>query len=73
MFINVIILEFRISNRYYGTNDYEAREIINFILSHVGDNDFEAGDHFNKLFTEIQDDIEYITHGSPHGYNGIVD
>ncbi|MEW6659431.1 MAG: hypothetical protein AB1424_12300 [Thermodesulfobacteriota bacterium] len=55
LFINNSILEYRISKGYYGSNDHEAREIINFILTLPSNTDFRNGAAFKNLY-QIQED-----------------
>lgn len=50
--INQKIIEYRISNGLYGKNEYEAREMINYILSHSDKSDFSDGDKLKKLFPQ---------------------
>jgi hypothetical protein len=55
LFINNSILEYRINKGYYGSTDYEAREIINFILTLPSNTDFRNGAAFKNLF-QVNDD-----------------
>jgi len=38
-----ILLNYRVAKGLYGTNEYEAREIVHFVLEHAEDVDFSAG------------------------------
>jgi hypothetical protein len=44
------LLKFRIERGYYGLNDYEAREMIEFLLNHSEKADFSDGDGMKILF-----------------------
>jgi hypothetical protein len=55
LFINNSILEYRINKGYYGSTDYETREIINFILTLPSNTDFRNGAAFKNLF-QVNDD-----------------
>lgn len=59
LFIKQKILEYRIKNGYYGTNQYEAREIIDFILENS--DDFDNFNGYKRIFPEIEN--EEITNG----------
>jgi hypothetical protein len=48
--INQKLLEFRITHGYYGKNSYEAKEMIEFLISHSDKSDFSDGDGIKKLF-----------------------
>lgn len=48
--INQKILEFRIERGLYGKNEYEAREMISYLLNHSDKSDFSDGDSLKKLF-----------------------
>lgn len=50
IFIDICLLEYRIKRGYYGSIDYEAREIIRFILTMPSNINFKNGDPFNNLF-----------------------
>jgi hypothetical protein len=51
--LNQKILEYRISNGFYGNNQYEAREIISYIEKHSSDDDFNGFDN-KKVFPKKQ-------------------
>lgn len=50
--VNQKILEYRVSKGLYGRTEYEAREIINYILSHSDKSDFSDGDKLKIIFPE---------------------
>lgn len=52
LFIGQQLLEYRIKKGLYGTNEYEAREIIEFILSNKDKSDFTGGKGFKEIFLE---------------------
>ncbi|WP_318506777.1 hypothetical protein [Photobacterium leiognathi] len=58
--LNQKVLEYRIRNGFYGTNEYEAREIISFIDQNADDNDFGNGGD-KKLFQETDKFNSYET------------
>jgi hypothetical protein len=47
--INQKVLEYRIRKGYYGSNEYEAREIIDFVLAHADKTDFIDGTGAKRL------------------------
>jgi hypothetical protein len=49
LFINQKILEYRIRKGLYGTNEYEAREILGFILSHADKSNFSGGQGLKEI------------------------
>lgn len=49
LFINQKILEYRISKGLYGSNEYEAREILRFILSHTDKSNFSDGQGLKEI------------------------
>ncbi|GHZ70606.1 hypothetical protein VCSRO175_3424 [Vibrio cholerae] len=51
--LNQKVLEYRISNGFYGSNQYEAREIIGYIERHSSDDDFNGFDN-KKVFPRKQ-------------------
>jgi hypothetical protein len=48
--VNESILAFRIMRGFYGTNEYEAREILQFITSHAGTSNFRTGQGLKDIF-----------------------
>jgi hypothetical protein len=61
LFTSRQLLRYRIRKGYYGTNEDEAREIIQFILEHAEDTDFSSGDGPKKIMPdpeiELQEDF----------------
>ncbi|EIV1855720.1 hypothetical protein ACWOGY_004313 [Vibrio vulnificus] len=51
--LNQKLLEYRITNGFYGSNQYEAREIIGYIEQHSSDDDF-TGFNDKKTFPKTQ-------------------
>lgn len=56
--IHIFMFEYRIRKGYYGRNEYEAREIIQFILDHSSDIDFTDSGKPKQIITE--QDLEQI-------------
>lgn len=52
LYVKQKILEYRIKNGYYGTNQSEAREIISFILDNS--DDFNNFNGYDKVFPKIE-------------------
>lgn len=65
LFVGQKALEYRIKKRLYGTNEYEAREILEFMLSNAHKSDFTSGKGFKGLFPESKvkptDSAEVLT------------
>jgi FtsH-binding integral membrane protein len=40
---STLALDYRVSHGLFGTNEYEAREIVRFVLKNAGDSDFSGG------------------------------
>jgi hypothetical protein len=59
LFINQKALEYRIRHGLYGTNEYEAREILNFILSNVDKDDFTTGSGLHEITPEPESESIY--------------
>jgi hypothetical protein len=57
---NQYILTYRIRHGYYGTTEYESREIINLILKHSNKSDFTDGNGLKELFPEAESDERRI-------------
>lgn len=55
--LNQKVLEYRISNGFYGTNQYEAREIIGYIEQHSSGDDFNGFDD-KKTFPRDQRKVQ---------------
>ena len=55
--INQKILTYRIHKGIYGTNEYEAREIITYILSNSDKEDFSDGDASKRLLLPLEQDV----------------
>lgn len=53
--LNQKILEFRIGRGFYGKNEYEAREMVLFLMSHADKTDFTDSDGLKKLFPEVKE------------------
>ncbi len=47
--VNQKITEYRIRKNYFGSNEYEAREIVQFILDNVDKTDFTSGGNVKRL------------------------
>ena len=58
LFLYLLVLNFRIRQGWYGGNESEAREIINFALKNSDDIDFTDNSQSKRLFN--QEDIEEI-------------
>ncbi len=52
LYLNTLLVNFRIKKGFYGGNEFEAREIINFIEENSDTIDFSDGDSPKKLFNE---------------------
>jgi hypothetical protein len=52
VFLNRYLLEYRLRKGFYGTTEYEAREVIDLILRHSDKSDFSDGEGLKKLFPE---------------------
>lgn len=52
IFIKQLILAYRIKSGQYGSNEYEAREIVNFILDETNKHYFNGGDGQPVIFTD---------------------
>jgi hypothetical protein len=65
LYSNQKILDYRIRKGYYGATEYEAMEIIQFILEHAEDIDFTDGTGTKKLMPdpEIVLGDEYVHEG----------
>ncbi|MCI5142119.1 MAG: hypothetical protein D3909_10455, partial [Candidatus Electrothrix sp. ATG1] len=50
--LNQKIIEYRVRKGLYGKNEYEAREMIAYILSYSDKSDFSDGDKLKELFPE---------------------
>lgn len=50
--IDKMLIEYRVKNGWYGTNEYEAREIISFIISHANKDDFNDSGGLKKVIPE---------------------
>lgn len=61
LLLNQKILEYRLRKRYTGKNEYEAREIIKFILAHSNKSDFMQGGKMKELFP--QEEMQNILSG----------
>ena len=46
------LIEYRIRNGWYGKNEFETREIINFIISHANKDDFNDSGGLKKVIPE---------------------
>ena len=56
VFLNQYLLEYRLKKGFYGTNEYEAREYIEFILNHQKKSDFSDGNGLKELFPKPERD-----------------
>jgi len=65
--INQKILEFRIEKGFYGKNEYEAREMVSFLLNHSDKTDFSDGDGLKKLFPKVKDSEQEL-----EAFDGLV-
>lgn len=65
LFINQKMLEYRVKKGYYGATEYEAREIIEFILNHADKTDFTDNDGLKKLMPDPE--IELQRESIPEG------
>ena len=52
LYLNTFLVNFRIKKGFYGGNEFEAREIINFIEENSEKIDFGDGDSPKQLFNE---------------------
>ena len=50
--LNKYSLEYRLRNGFYGTTEYEARELIELILKHADKSDFSDGSGLKELVAE---------------------
>lgn len=55
------LIEYRIKKGFYGRNEYEAKEIINYIISHADKNDFNDGNGRKKLIPDPEIDLQENT------------
>lgn len=58
IYLNQVILDYRIKKGFYGTNDYEAREIIEFIFTNAEYSDFSSGGGAKKIFPEPEKETQ---------------
>ncbi|MGK7887049.1 MAG: hypothetical protein AB4057_20775 [Crocosphaera sp.] len=58
LYLNTFLVNFRIKKGFYGGNEFEAREIINFIEENSETIDFTDGNSPKKLFNE--EDLKQI-------------
>jgi hypothetical protein len=66
--VNERIFAFRVAKGLYGNNDYEAREILHFILSHADKQDFSDNDGLKKVLpAEQQIELHSILRGKFQG------
>jgi hypothetical protein len=63
LFTNQTALEYRIRKGLYGNNEYEAREILQFIIDHADKTDFTSGGKSKKLLPDAE--IEQILKEAP--------
>jgi hypothetical protein len=49
LYINEIVLIYRIKHGFYGTNEYEVREILHFITNHADPSNFTTGQGLKDL------------------------
>lgn len=49
LYINEAVLIYRINHGLYGTNEYEVREILNFIMNHADPSNFTTGQGLKDL------------------------
>ena len=54
LYINQSVLRYRLAKGYYGTNEYEVREIIQFILDHSDKTDFTDSNGLKKLLPDVE-------------------
>ena len=68
LMINQKVLEYRITKGLYGSNSYEAREIIGYIEDHSDPDDFYNGDDRKRIFQEAVEDAprEEIVYGGAY-------
>ncbi|NWD88231.1 hypothetical protein [Pseudomonas sp. K5002] len=52
IYIDHKLIEFRINKGWYGTNEFESREIIRFIISHANKDDFNDQGKLKKVIPE---------------------
>ncbi|MDJ0578823.1 hypothetical protein [Crocosphaera sp.] len=52
LYLNTLLVNFRIKKGFYGGNEFEAREMINFIEENSENIDFTDGNSPKKLFNE---------------------
>ncbi|MDJ0509844.1 MAG: hypothetical protein QNJ64_11395 [Crocosphaera sp.] len=70
LYLNTFLVNFRIKKGFYGGNEFEAREIINFIEENSETIDFSDGNTPKKLFNEedlkeIEEEIMLELNGFP--------
>jgi hypothetical protein len=62
------LIEYRIKNGWYGNNEFETREIINFIISHANKDDFNDSGGLKKVIPEPElhgaEDTAIVTGGA---------
>lgn len=68
LMVNQKVLEYRITKGLYGSNSYEAREIIRYIEEHTDPDDFYDGDDRKRIFQEAVEDAprEEIVYGGAY-------
>ena len=54
IYVDQKLMIYRINNGWYGKNEFEAREIINFIINHSDTDDFIDGDGLKKIIPDAQ-------------------
>jgi len=54
LYINQMIIKYRISKGWYGNNYYEAKEIIDYITQHYDKDDFFDGGKLKDIFPEVK-------------------
>ncbi|MDJ0601039.1 MAG: hypothetical protein QNJ37_19620 [Crocosphaera sp.] len=70
LYLNTFLVKFRIKKGFYGGNEFEAREIINFIEENSENIDFGNGDSPKNLFNEedlkeMEESIIELNNGLP--------
>ena len=58
LYLNQTILEYRVKKGLYGANDYEAREIVEFIFANAEHVDFSSGDGAKRIFPEPEKETQ---------------
>lgn len=71
VFINEKSLGYRIKHGLYGSNEYEAREILTFILNHADKTDFTSGSGLRNIIPAPEADHVYGTEPVP-GVEGVT-